>query len=228
MFEKLENSDRQIFWKFIRGDLSSPKFEQWLYNNSILENSVDNEFYLELISTDFNNKSELYLLKKKLEDFLRQKQTLDCECITLADNAVTDEGSELWEIVFSTLVKIKNYGNPRWWLSLNQCDKCNQYWLIAQESRINDIDLFKRIDASVAGNIIKKNQWPDQFQTFEELLILGKNNNCSVQFLDPFSPSLLWAAEDLKKERPDISFEEIASLLNVDVDHAQNLCKKIG
>lgn len=225
MLANLDNSDQQILWEFIRDDLPSAEFEQWLYNNKNLENAVSNEFYLELISTDFNSRSELYLLKKKLEDLLRQKQALDCECIALADNTVIDEGSERWERAFVPLKEIKKYGEPRWWISLYQCSKCSQYWLVAQESSINDIDLLKRIDTSIASNIIQKNEWPEYFK-IEELLIIGKNNNRSVRFLDPFSFSLVKTVQDLKKERPDISFKEIASLLNIDLGHVKALYKK--
>jgi len=186
----LNNSDQQILWKFIRGDSSSPEFEQWLYSDENVENAVGNEFYLEVISTDFNDKSALSLLKKKLESFLRQTEPLNCECIALADNAVTDEGSEHWEKVFATLIEIKSYGESRCWLSLNQCSKCSQYWLVAQESTVNDIDLFKRIDTSMAHKVIQENKWPEHFQTFEELLILGKNNNRSVRFEYPFCNAL--------------------------------------
>lgn len=222
----LDNFDQEILWKFIRGDLSTSVFEQWLYTNKNFEQTADNAFYLEAISTDFNHQSELVLLKKNLENFLRQRYPLNCECITLNDVTVIDIGSDQRQRVFHTIVEIEKYGRSRWWLSLDQCNRCEQYWLVAEESMINDIDILKRLEKSVAEIIIQKNEWPPYFQTREELLTLGKENNRSVKFVNRFSFSLVNMAQDLKKERPTISFAEMAALLNIDTDHARDLCKK--
>jgi len=213
-------------WKFVRGDLSSSEFEEWLYQSSFFEKEVTDAYYLEVVSTDFMDKGSVYLLQKKLNAFLRKTFPLDCECPSLADNTFIHEGSETWEEVLKTITTIKEYGKSRSWLSLRKCNQCNQYWLYAQEDLIIDADFLNRIDDAGADKIIEKNEWPPRFQTFYELLVLGRQNNCRVDFFDPFSFSLILAVRLLKVERPDISLEEIASLLDMDKDHAQELCKK--
>lgn len=221
-------TDKQVLWEFIRGDMPAQTFEAWLYSTAHLENIVGNEAYLEIISVDFSNKSQVYLLKQKFEKMLREMAPLKCECISLANDDATEEGSERWKIVRATFDLIKAFGKSRWWLGLLQCNQCQQYWLYAEESRINDIDLFKRVDASVANKIIQHNEWPEHFQTFEELLMIQRKNNYpTFRFADPFANSLINTVIDLKSERENISAEEIAMLLNIDVEHARDLLKKI-
>jgi hypothetical protein len=212
--------------EFIRGDLSPSEFKKWLYKSNNFESAVENELYLEAISTDFNDYQKVQILKEKLESFLRRKLSLNCECLILPNMVVIDEGSEHWQHVFETLNEIKRYGESRWWLSLNQCKYCSQYWLVAQESRINDIDLFKRIENSVADNIIHNDIWPKCFETFAKLLAIGKHNNRLARFDDPFAFSLVITIQDLKVENPDISMTEIAYLLNLDDSHVRELCKR--
>ncbi len=224
----MDSAEQLIMWQFVRGGLLISEFEKWLYQNSHFEDIAGNEFYLEVISTDFNNKSEVYLLKNKLDDFLRERWTLSCECVALSDLAIIGEGSEYWEQVFETIVKVKQYGELRWWLLLCQCNKCNQYWLIGRDSRINDVDILKRLESVMAEEIIKKNDWPDCFMTFEELFILSMNNDWSVRFENPYSPELIATIQDLRKKRPSISIAEIAFLLNIEEAYVQILCKVCG
>lgn len=223
----MNKSDQQIIWEFIRGDLHASKFEKWIYDCSSFENLAENEFYLEVISTDFNDKSEIYLLKKKLEEFLRQKYPLSCECITVADFDILDEGDERWRHVRDSifLVIVKNPDQPNWQLLLGKCKQCSQYWLIAEEFSINDIELLKRLDNAVADKIIQKNEWPEHFKTLEELLAIGKLNDRSVRFVDYVARGLIEAVQELKKDRPNITLAEIAFLLNIDEVRAQALCK---
>jgi hypothetical protein len=56
---------------------------------------------------------------------------------------------------------------------------------------INDVDFLNRIDEAEANKIIEKNEWPQKFQTFYKLLVLGRQNNCFVSFFDHFSSSLM-------------------------------------
>lgn len=171
----LNHSKITPLWEFIRGDLSSAEFEQWLYASKDVENVLGNQLYLELIATDFNNASTVYLIKKKLEIFLRKENQLACECLALSNDAALDMGSEKSERILSTLTTVKAYGEPRWWLSLNQCNKCNQYWLMAEESENYDIYFFKRLDSSLASSIIQDNKWPNDFQSYQELIVTDKN-----------------------------------------------------
>jgi hypothetical protein len=187
-------------WLFIRGDLSTGKFEKWLYNWTELEDLLGKNFYLEIISTDFKSAEAIYFLKKELEVFLRKNSPLICECLALADLAITDFGSEQEGKIFDAVKPIKFYGNKRWWLSIEQCNKCHQYWLIAQDCRINDINCFKRLKKSEAENIIHDDVWPAYFETLEEIFRIGKNNGKAVwRFVDSMDESLRFSVEDMIK-----------------------------
>ncbi len=202
--------------QFIRGDLPTSEFESWLYKNSNFEDVAGEEFYLEVISTNFKNKPALYDLKQKLEEYMRQKLPLSCECMSVPNITLTNMGSPRESQIFSTLEEIKEYAKERWWLHLSQCKNCSQFWLVAQESRQYDIHYFKRLEKADAENIIQNNTWPKCFETLEELFVMGKHSNVFVEFVDPLDSSLIHSVEDLKKARPEISTAEIASLLNID------------
>ncbi len=223
----MDDPNQKIMWQFIRGDLPTPEFEKWLYANSDFETTAGKEFHLEVISTNFKANPDVYVLKKKLEEFMRQKLPMDCECIALPNLAVTDMGSEQENRLWERLEEVKRYGESRWWLASYQCKKCRQYWLVAQESRQNDIHLLKRLDNTEAEKIIQNNEWPKCFETLEELFAIGRDNNRSVRFMEPLDSSLVYSVDDLLKTRPNISTSEIASLLNIKEGLATQIRSKV-
>jgi hypothetical protein len=132
-------------------------------------------------------------------------------------------GDGLDEQVFETLERIRDHGGDLWWLYLSKCSACGQDWLVAQDERIYDNFYLKRINPLEAGGIAEDNRWPDDFITYERVLRLGRTLSQPWSFLDPRSPALVWTAEDLLKERPDITVEEIAYLLAIELKAASRL-----
>ena len=187
----MDDQNQQIMWQFIRSDLPVQEFEEWLYASNNFENTAGKEFHLEVISANFRADPDVYVLKKKLEEFMRQNVPLSCECIVLPNLAVTDMGSEQENRIWETLEKVKVYGEPRWWLALYQCKKCRQYWLVAQDSRQNDVYCLKRLDKSEAERVTQNNEWPKCFETLEELFSIGRDNNRLVRFVEPLESSLV-------------------------------------
>src|SRR4051812_45600679 len=133
---------------------------------------------------------------------MHKKATLNCECLALTNIMVTDMGSEFDNRIWKALKEIKAYGEERWWLALYGCENCTQYWLVAQESRHNDIHIFKPLEKPDAEKIISSNEWPKHFETLEELLTIGRENGRSVVFVDPLDSCLSSSIKDLQKERP--------------------------
>lgn len=153
-----------------------------------------------------------------------QEEPQRCCCGPLPDLAVVPMGADgLDERVFATLEITRNYGGGLWWLYLSRCDVCGQDWLVAQDDRIYDNYYLKRLSPSGALDIVEGNHWPDDFITYERVLRLGRTLGETWTFFDPRSPALVWTAEDLIKERPDISVEEIAYLLGIDPAAAARL-----
>lgn len=88
--------------------------------------------------------------------------------------------------------------------------------MIAQEERIFDEHFLRRLTVDEANRISANGEWPVEFLSYERVLKTGHALRIrSCVFLERLSPSLVWTVEDLRKERSDISVEEIALLLGV-------------
>lgn len=148
---------------------------------------------------------------------------LACCCRSLPNLAVVPMGCDgLDERVFATLETVRDHGDL-WWLYLSKCRACGQQWLIAQDERIYDDYFLKRLSPSDAAGVIERGCWPDDFITYERVLTVGRSLSGPCVFLNPRAASLVWTAEDLRKERPDIKVEEIAYLLGIEPEAAARL-----
>ena len=141
----------------------------------------------------------------------------DCCCPSLVDLAVVPMGGDgLDEDVFATLEKTREHSGDLWWLYLSKCSACGQDWLVAQDERIYDNYYLKRLGSVEVRDRAESNRWPDDFITYERVLRLGRTLGQPWTFLDPRSSALIWTADDLIKERPDITVDEIAYLLAIE------------
>lgn len=162
------------------------------------------------------------MLRKALAQNLEPYK--QCECLSIRDLAAVPMGGDgLDERVFATLARVKDHGGDRWWLYLSKCGACGQHWMVAQEERIFDEYFLKRLDASEAGKISSDDLWPPEFLTYERVLRVGRKLSQPCRFLEELALSLVWTAEDLRKERPDITAEEVAYLVGVTPQHAARL-----
>jgi hypothetical protein len=136
-------------------------------------------------------------------------------------------GDGLDERVFATVNTIVDHGGDAWWLHLSQRCACGQHWMIAQEERIFDEHVLRRLSVAEANRISANAEWPIEFLSYERVLNTGHALRIRpCVFLERLSPSLIWTADDLRKERPDISAEEIAFLLGITATHAKRLLAK--
>lgn len=144
-------------------------------------------------------------------------QEASCCCSELDDLAVVGMGDPdgLDERLFATLDLVQDHGGDQWWLYVSTCSACGQSWMVAQDERIHDNYYLKRISLETMREIINHSRWPDDFLRYEKVLRLGRDSGRVAQFLDPRSPALIDTAKDLRRERPDISVEEIAYVLAV-------------
>jgi hypothetical protein len=222
---KYIDSRIENIWRFIRGDMKVQEFEQWVYSENSLEKMLGKTLYFETISVNYSGKDALNKIKELLSEYARQAAPLQCKCIQLSDIAVVATGEES-KAVFQHIKEVAKRGEPFWWLSLEHCRECNQWWLVASEERHNDVYCLRRLDSQAADEILNKNSWPDCFDRYETLLRLGQHTGISVRFVDPMDSSLAWTIADLAKERPGIGISEIAKLLNLDMDVAKELARK--
>ena len=146
-----------------------------------------------------------------------------CLCSSLAEVAVVPMGCDgLDERVFATLENVCKHGGDQWWLAAYRCNACAQSWMVAQEERIFDDYFMRRLDEAEV-RAIAAGRWPDDFLTYERVLIVGNRLSTPCRFLDPLSPSLIFTAHDLVDARADITLDEIAFLLGIAPDHAELL-----
>lgn len=152
-----------------------------------------------------------------------------CVCGSLSDLAHVPMGGDgLDEKFLATVSEINSYGQPKWWLWLGKCSTCKQDWLVAQDERIFDEYFLKKLTFEQAHEITHSNQWPQEFLTYENVLRLGGTMSTHCRFLERTSPSLVWTAEELLTERPNITTSEIAALLGIDIKRANDVMRSIG
>jgi hypothetical protein len=214
-------------WEFVRGDLPTADFERRIYEDATLEGRLGAELYLEVVGTDFRSGDAVWKLKERLAAFLRESDPRGCRCVELKDLAVVDMGEES-EAALRTLDPAAERGAPRWWLSLRRCAACGQHWLVAAESRQNDVFCLRRVDGATAARVVAGGAWPGDFDAYEALLVAGLEAGKSVRFVDPIGDSSLgWTMEDLAKERPGITLSRLAELLNLEVETARIIAVQV-
>jgi hypothetical protein len=130
------------------------------------------------------------------------------------------------DIALQTLETKAKRGSPLWWLSAERCAACKQWWLMATESRINDVYLLKRLSPREGEQILSENRWPEDFDSFGKLLRLGRERGHNWRFMDTLGSSLTSTAADLAREQPGIGVAELAELLQLNIPHAEKVARK--
>ncbi len=157
----------------------------------------------------------------------RDDQLQSCQCEELDDLAFVPMGGDgLDERVFATIKPALWHGEELWWLGLAQCSACQQFWLVAQDSRIYDIHLLKRLTVEDAEAIRSAGVWPEDFITYERVLKINRGRCNPPYFLEPLAYSLQFTVEDLRNERANITVKEIAYLLGLPLWQARILVWK--
>jgi hypothetical protein len=124
---------------------------------------------------------------------------------------------------YTELAIVKRRGMPFWWLGMGECPLCQQRWLIAQEERLNDIVVMRRLSDDEAARIVGEDVWPSDFDRYETLLRIGAKQDRRFRHLHPVEQ--LSNIVDLARERPGISVEDLAWLLNIELPIALELAK---
>lgn len=152
-------------------------------------------------------------------------QETTCCCSELDDLAIVGMGDAqgLDERVFQTLDLVQRHGGDQWWLYVSTCNGCGQDWMVAQDERIHDNFYLKRISPGTLREIVDDSRWPGDFVRYEQVLRLGRESGCIARFADPRDPALIHTAHDLRRERPDISLEDIAYVLAIPSSAAAQL-----
>ena len=145
-----------------------------------------------------------------------QDTSIECACAALHELAV--EGFGTYPST-RTHERIARRGSPYWWLNLSVCRVCGQHWLIAQEERMNDVYIMRKLTSSVADRARNDGVWPDEFDKYETLLQIGPAHGHVCRFAN--ATSAIPIAIDLVGQRPDITNAEIAKLVNISETEVQ-------
>jgi hypothetical protein len=208
-------------WSFARDETSGPAFEKWFLSQEGLEGPLGNDLHWGLASTFYTDRDEVWTLRRLLAQ--RLEPHTQCKCLSIPDLAAVPMGcGGLDERIFATVKRVCNHGDDLWWLYLSICSVCGQNWMVAQEEQIYDEYFLRRLGEEDAGHITA-GQWPTEFLTYEGVLKIGRTLSRPGIFANALSPSLVWTAENLRKERPDNTAEDIAHLLGITPKNAARL-----
>ncbi len=204
----LTEDQRQVLWKFVRGDVNANEFEKWLYNETALETAFEDESYLILIGCDFRSKEDTYKIKASIRSVLEVGE--NCRCLAVRDLDNIEMGGDwFFEKFFATLTKLASPPTKQWWLYISRCNACCTNWLVAQEERIHDQFYVERISDRVVQKA-KAGIWPDRFRTYADVLDMGVKLGVSeARFVDPMSGSLQVTVEELLQTVLTISAREV-------------------
>lgn len=211
--------------RFERGDESVESFEKWLYYDPHAELLFGEELFGKLIAISYREESEVDDARSSVLDFLDARFPTRCKCERIRDLAVLDMDMESCEYI-NSLTEIARRGRSLWWLTAMLCRQCGTAWLVASEERQNDVFCMRRLRQNEHDCLRKEGVWPHDFDQYETLLKLGRDDGKRVEHLEP--RSLICSVRELARNRPGIRVSELASLLNLSHDNARALALSLG
>ncbi len=146
-----------------------------------------------------------------------------CRCSSLPDLAVLGIGDESAAVARRSLHAIAKRGGRYWWLRCGRCDVCGQVWLDAQEERINDVWVMRKLHVREVERLIHDGVWPNDLDKYVTLLRAGRSAGVSVRWIsDPRTSQMLrQTLHEIRAEDPDLSVEDAAVLLGMTIGEAQ-------
>lgn len=214
-------------WRFVRGDSDSAEFERWLYAHvDELSSRLDPPLLQQALSANYRSADDVRDLKASLRGYAAAATSLACRCVTLPRTTVIDMGVDSEEVLRSIESRVSR-GERWWWLWAGECTACAQWWLVGQEERQNDVYCLRRLGDEEVRSLKNEGTWPSDFDTYEALLRLGRDSGRRVVFADPYESSLTTTIADLASARPGISVSAIASLLNLEMEMASALARRV-
>jgi hypothetical protein len=128
----------------------------------------------------------------------------------MGDDDATDARREL--------VAVTKRGGRWWWLTLAQCAVCGQRWLDAQEERVYDVWVMRKLrEADVRRILDGDGEWPGDLDRYITLLRMARSEGRRVSWADPLDPRTLQVLREtliqIRAEDPSVSRQQAAALL---------------
>lgn len=140
---------------------------------------------------------------------------MSCVCALQGEWSVVDFGLGAWPGELQSLLR---RGRPQWWLDLRRCPACSQHWLVAQDERLNDVWVMRRVDEMAATRVLDEGRWPEDLDRYEAVIRKGAEWGHAARYGEPLET---WPmAVDLIGQRPTMTDAELATLVNIDPEDA--------
>jgi hypothetical protein len=147
-------------WRFIRGDMETAEFEQWVYGSDDLKAWLGNDLYLWCLGIPYHDTYKLWEFKQQLLMVMDGLAPRGCRCLTWPDKHKILSGmKEEWEAIGDRFSVLRNR-TP--WLSLRRCPTCGTAWYTALDSDGADYFL-RRLDEAAETAILEEDRWPEEF-----------------------------------------------------------------
>lgn len=213
-------------WKYLRGDIDSNEFESWLYNNyKEIESELSKDIFSELISCNYKKNEVLKALRHLLVKTFA-KYNYECFCHEKRNVDIVPMAAKE-DKFFKTVSKVTNRSENIWWVTLYKCSICNQSLLLGQESRINDIYCIKKVNDKEYFEIVQYNKWPNDFDFYSTLLLLGKKFNYVFKYFDPLnSKELYYTIIDIANVQTNIRLSKLYIYFNEDFEIIKEISKR--
>ena len=110
-----------------------------------------------------------------------------------------------------------------WWLWIDHCPICGENWLVAQEEEINDVIVMRRLSQDDMDSILARGIWPDCFNRYDDVIRIAQE----AQRFHFFRPQdQLGQVCMLASERPGISVNDLADMLNMNYSETLKLAQR--
>lgn len=156
----MKSTINQKIWRFIVGDTDLREFERWVSESPDLEETLGEDIYLDLISSDYGNPEAVATLQHSLETWARDNLEPVCFCWTWRYMDSFIISNDLIPSVFYdkfSMVKRRKTG-----INVVQCTDCQSHFYVAHDTYADRI-LTLRLTQSELDDILKREIWPTCF-----------------------------------------------------------------
>ena len=212
-------------WQYLRGDITTEVFEDFIYNEPDLAKMLGEELYLEVISTDYREPHQVDNIKKKIASYAELFFEYSCQCHQISNKDIISMGLE--NEFFSTFTTIKERDKTHFWLHIDQCIKCQQRWLIADEGIYNDDYYLYRLSDEEYTCIIDENKWPELFNHYEYLSSLSQIIGGAHNDRGPDRSTIPSIMYELAGKNPEIIVKDLAQLLDIPLNETIEIAREL-
>lgn len=155
----------ETMWRFLRRDMPTTEFEQWVHITSYLEPLMSPRLYWRILDTNYRDRMEVEALSKDLRAWLESEYPRSCSCLTWMDTQTFPMGGDT--TIDHAIEQFEEIKARTPWIDLVRCKECGQAWYLAKDTREDDYHLRRLTESEVQA--IGSGIWPTTFDHMEAL-----------------------------------------------------------